>query len=392
MSVTIAGYTTTITQAGSNVCTYSINPTSASLSYSSGSGATYLTKGGACQWNVSSDASWLTFSPTTYQTSSAWVIYYVTANNGLAPRTGHLTIAGQTFTVTQAGAPAGAKFSQMGVFRATAPSPFILDANGNGSFDGFPPDKQAAFGQANDIPVAGDWDGTGIVRIGVFRPANGHWYLDMNNNGRWDGAGPGLDADIQFGASTTTCTPTSHAGLAACLDQPIVGDWNGNGVSKLGIFRGVVGQFYLDNQDPTATGYMSTHNSWTTATFGGNGDMPAAANWTGSTTCPVAANGPVIELCDQIGVYRSGTWYVNATGDGVYHGSDPVYYFGGGGDFPVTGNWNGTGGKRIGVLSGVGVWWVDLNNDHAYNQPPDQQFPFGQAGDLPVAGGPWTLP
>ena len=79
-----------------------------------------------------------------------------------------------------------AKFSQIGIFRGSSGT-FVLDANGNNAFD-LPADKFAQFGQAGDIPVAGDWDGTGVVRIGVYRPSNGHWYLDMNNNGQWDGA------------------------------------------------------------------------------------------------------------------------------------------------------------------------------------------------------------
>jgi hypothetical protein len=37
-----------------------------------------------------------------------------------------------------------------------------------------------------DLPVIGDWDGTGKARIGVFRPTTGMWYLDMNGNGKLD--------------------------------------------------------------------------------------------------------------------------------------------------------------------------------------------------------------
>jgi len=269
---------------------------------------------------------------------------------------------------------APAKFSQIGIFRQGL---FVVDQDGNNAFD-LPGDRMEVFGQAGDIPVAGDWDGTGTVRIGVFRPSNGHWYLDLNNNGKWDGSGPGLDLDIQFGnGSLTPCTPTSAAGLAACNDLPVVGDWTGTGVSKLGIFRGAAGQFYLDNQNPTIAG---PHTSFSTFNFGMAGDLPVAANWNGTGNA------------DQIGVYRRGVWFVNATGDGVFHTSDPVYIFGSAGDIGVTGNWNGTGPKRIGVFTSAGQWFVDLNSDHIFSLPFDAIWNYGEVGDLPVVGGPYTLP
>jgi hypothetical protein len=34
--------------------------------------------------------------------------------------------------------------------------------------------------------VIGDWNGTGISKIGIFRPATGEWFLDANGNGNWN--------------------------------------------------------------------------------------------------------------------------------------------------------------------------------------------------------------
>jgi hypothetical protein len=274
--------------------------------------------------------------------------------------------------------PPSGNFSSMGIFRPSTPvgaaqGLFAVDQNGNNAFD-LPADRIVQFGLAGDIPVAGDWDGTGVIRIGVYRPSNGHWYLDVNNNGRWDGNGAGLDLDVQFGSPSATCVPSSAAGLAACQDIPVVGSWTGNGVSRLGIFRG--GLFFLDNQNPTAAG---AHTSFTTSIFGMPGDIPVAANWNGTGAT------------DQIGVYRRGVWYVNATGDGAFHASDPVYTFGSAGDIPVVGNWNGNGAKRIGVFSGAGQWFLDLNNDHVFTNGFDLIAPFGQTGDLPFVGT-FTLP
>ena len=46
---------------------------------------------------------------------------------------------------------------------------------------------------AGDIPVVGDWNGSGTTKIGVFR--NGVWYLDTNGDNKWDTG----DAAISFG-------------------------------------------------------------------------------------------------------------------------------------------------------------------------------------------------
>jgi hypothetical protein len=87
---------------------------------------------------------------------------------------------------------------------------WYLDANGNGTQDKCRVDICLKnFGNKGDLPVSGDWDGTGKVRIGVFRPSTGEWLLDINGNGKFDGCT--IDA----------CPgPFGHVG-----DLPVVGKW-----------------------------------------------------------------------------------------------------------------------------------------------------------------------
>ena len=97
-TLAISGQTFTVTQAG--VCNYTLAPTSASVAGMGGSGTVTVTTRAGCTWTASSSASWITVSPTS-GTGSGSVGYTVAANKPARPRTGTITIGGQTFTVTQ---------------------------------------------------------------------------------------------------------------------------------------------------------------------------------------------------------------------------------------------------------------------------------------------------
>jgi hypothetical protein len=72
--------------------------------------------------------------------------------------------------------------SKFGVFRNGY---WYVDWNGNGAWDTVDAQHVGYFGATpGDIPIIGDWDGTGPSKFGVFR--NGYWYVDWNGNGAWD--------------------------------------------------------------------------------------------------------------------------------------------------------------------------------------------------------------
>ena len=98
-TVTIAGQTLTVNQAAS--CSYSINPSSASIKSDGGNGpAVTVTATDGCSWTAVSNDGWITVTDGVSGTGNGSVAFRVSKNNG-AQRTGTLTIAGQTFTVTQ---------------------------------------------------------------------------------------------------------------------------------------------------------------------------------------------------------------------------------------------------------------------------------------------------
>jgi hypothetical protein len=202
---------------------------------------------------------------------------------------------------------------------------WYIDRNRSGGFENTAVgDQSFSFGQSGDIPVAGDWTGSGTVKIGVFR--NGQWLLDCNGNGVWDGAAGG-DCLYTFG----------QAG-----DKPVVGDWNGNGKSKIGAFRGGFWMFDLNGNgqwDGAGTGDSGFY-------FGNSSYTPVVGDWTGSGT-------------SKAGLFLNGTWYLDTNGDGAWDVAD---YSGQAGDIPVAGDWSGSGKSNIGVYR-TGYWILDMNGN-----------------------------
>jgi len=100
-TLTIAGKSVTVTQSGAT-CSYSIAPTSQSAPSDGGTGTVAVTASNGCNWTALSNAAWLSITGGGSGNGSGTVSYTVLANTTSSQRTGTLTVAGQTFTVTQA--------------------------------------------------------------------------------------------------------------------------------------------------------------------------------------------------------------------------------------------------------------------------------------------------
>jgi hypothetical protein len=184
-----------------------------------------------------------------------------------------------------------------------------------------------------------------IQGMGVFR--DGGWYLDTGNV-RWDNCQQ--DQCLRFG----------WAG-----DQPVVGDWDGNGFENIGVRRG--NRWYLDdNGNGVWDGADQVH------TFGWATDQPVVGDWNGDGRA-------------EIGVKRGNRWYLDYTGNGVWDGGDQVHTFGWAADQPVVGDWNGDGLAGIGTRRG-NTWYLDYDGNGAWNRTIDYSSAFGSPGDKPVPG------
>jgi hypothetical protein len=106
-TVSIAGQTLTVTQAGTASCSYAVAPTTQTIGSSGGvAPAVSVTTAADCAWTASSNAPWVTLLSGTSGTGPGAVTYEVAANIGNA-RSATLTIAGHTVTVSQTAAGSG---------------------------------------------------------------------------------------------------------------------------------------------------------------------------------------------------------------------------------------------------------------------------------------------
>ena len=94
--------TSSNTFAFTSPCSSSISPGSVSVGGGASNGNVTVTAVSGCAWTATSGAAWLTITAGGGGTGNGVVSYAVAANTTTAQRQGNLSIAGQTFTVTQA--------------------------------------------------------------------------------------------------------------------------------------------------------------------------------------------------------------------------------------------------------------------------------------------------
>ncbi len=98
---------------------------------------------------------------------------------------------------------------------------------------------------------------TASDEIGVYRPPIKRFYMDTDGNFVWN---PALDTTAAFGAVG---------------DEPIIGDWNGDGVDEIGVYRPIQRLYYMD----TDGNFVWNPAVDVVAAFGAVGDRPIIGNW-----------------------------------------------------------------------------------------------------------------
>jgi uncharacterized delta-60 repeat protein len=84
-------------------CTYSLGSTGAAFTASGGNGSVNVTATGGCNWTAVSNNDWITITSGFTGSGNGMVTYSVLTNSSAQPRTGTITVAGQSFTIAQEG-------------------------------------------------------------------------------------------------------------------------------------------------------------------------------------------------------------------------------------------------------------------------------------------------
>lgn len=272
---------------------------------------------------------------------------------------------------------------------------------------------------AKDLPgtfpvPAGGWSNATFWGYYVGVEASGRARVTMKTKNRSvrRGLGPGQRSQSDIGVfdpwSAVFMLRDSLAQYASPVvfqygqpgDLPVVGDWDGDGIDTIGVFRH--GEFHLRNSN--SAGYADL-----VITLGQSGDTPVAGDWDGDGKT-------------DVGVFRDGFWklrdsqgYVNEfqygapgmtpfVGDWTGSGFDTVgvraydwmhlrtsntsgfgeivFLYGTPDMLPLAGDFDGNGSATIGLFRD-GVFYLKYQNETGY---ADVTLPFGSAGDIPLAG------
>jgi hypothetical protein len=366
-------------------CTYSISPTSAQHGPDAIETQFMMNTPEGCPWTASY-SHWWVWTSNELKRGPGPVVYTLAANNG-ADRSGSITVAGHTFSVTQTGrsctysvsptsltiSPAGTQNGQFAVdtqpgctwsFSGGFNYIYYPDGNSGGNGPGvknfvvWPNHSFAArnwivqfngisttniaFAQ-NGIPFRTHFDfwGDSKADLSIFRPSTGEWILG-------DSSAPNALYRYTFGLPTDIMVPA---------------DFNGDRTTDIAVFRPSDGTWYIYDR---ATG------SYSATQFGSNGDIPAPADFDGDGRADLAVFRP-----------SNGLWYILRTSSGEVE----ITQFGKLGDLPVAADYDGDRKADLAIWRPeLGQWWIRRSSDGSiwagtFGIATDKAVPGDHTGD-----------
>ena len=278
--------------------------------------------------------------------------------------------------------------SNIGLYRPSTGAWYLI-ANNTGLWQGCSVDHcMGGFGSDTDLPLVGDWNGNGSLKLGVYDTVHKDWDLDTNGDAIWQGC------------KKETCLTFALSPALGDPEIPLVGSWDGAPKYSVGVYKVLVnpttskdrrsGNNSKTTSPPAGYWYFDRNGNgqWDGCSidlcygpFGQPGDIPVVGDWSGNGAAKIGVFTP-----------QTGMWILDNNGNGTVDSCtvDKCFGpFGSNGDIPVVGDWNGDGTAKIGVFrAATGEWFLDMNGNGQWDGPTIDKYVsgFGQAGDLPVAG------
>ena len=235
------------------------------------------------------------------------------------------------------------------------------------------------WGQTDDLPSPGDFDGDGKTDFCVFRPSNGNWYMIESATSKLTTLGWGQQDDIPVPADfdgdsradlalyrpsnqtwyikhiASGNTRTQQYGNST--DKPLPSDFDGDEKADIALWR-----------DSNATWYVwqSSANSGTSLQFGASGDKPVPGDYDGDLKTDHA----VWKANDTWVIRYSSTSSSSTLSTWGYQSSD----------IAVQGDYDSDGKTDRAIWRpSTGYWYIIKSSNSNWRV---QQW--GQSGDVPV--------
>ncbi len=190
--------------------------------------------------------------------------------------------------------------------------------------------------------------GIGEDSVGVYNPGTGTFFLRFTNN-----SGVADVPAFNFGS------PNGQL--------PIVGDWNGDGVSTIGLYNRNTGQFRLRNSNDAGPVDVPLF------IVGSPEGLPIVGDWNGDGV-------------DSVGVYNPATaTFQLVNGQGTNPGPVTQFQFGPPGWVPIAGDWDGDGSDSIGLYNAQTATFF-LRNSNSTGVADVIPFNYGLPNWTPVIG------